>query len=289
MNDKTNIKYESSGGVIEFTFASDFWITSIDGVSDVTVQISESQGVGQIGSTMTNQSVQPKTLTVNGALFGDVEANRRKLLDCVLPNEKGILTVLKDGESWYLEGVPSKTPTVSDGYGVQEFQFSFRAPYPYWRSTSNISTQLAGITPMFRFPFKTGKAFRLSKYTETYFTEIENSGNLPVGIDILFYASTEVENPGVFHVDTGTYIKLADTKLSAGESVKISTVYGRRGVTFISSGGEESNGFRYLDKNSNLDMMLLPGKNTFRYIADDDNRIGLRVTITAPKGVVSGV
>ena len=64
--------------------------------------------------------------------------------------------------------------------------------------------------------------------------------------------------------------------LQAGESFTISTVYGSKRVIYRHADGVEENGFRYLSPDSDMNMQLQPGVNTFRYDAAD-NREGLRV------------
>ena len=78
-------EYITQNGSVAFSEDSDFWISDIDSLSSNEISISETQGTGQIGSTRSAQSVQPRDLTVTGVLFGDLKANRRSLLACVSP------------------------------------------------------------------------------------------------------------------------------------------------------------------------------------------------------------
>jgi hypothetical protein len=104
---------------------------------------------------------------------------------------------------------------------------------------------------------------------------------------VIFIARSALDSPELYHMDTGKKI-LINKSLIAGERVTVSTVYGRKGVTCISAGGEVSNGFKYLSLDSDLSMTLLPGPNLLRIDAAD-NREGLSVRIEAPEGVRSGV
>lgn len=69
---------------------------------------------------------------------------------------------------------------------------------------------------------------------------------------------------------------------------EVSTVYGSKRVIYRHADGVEENGFRYLSPDSDMNMQLQPGVNTFRYDAAD-NREGLRVSVLAPRGVRAGV
>ena len=100
-------EYITAKRSITFSEDSDFWITSIDSLSSNNINISETQGVGQIGSTRSAQSVQPKDITISGTLFGDLKSNRRELIACISPLVPARFVIHEDGESWYLEGTPN--------------------------------------------------------------------------------------------------------------------------------------------------------------------------------------
>lgn len=123
MNRDTIFVYTAGTNSVTFAYKSPLWVTSITGASGNDVAVSESQGAGQVGSTISNQSVQPRDITINGAVLAAVEANRRGILACVLPGVTGRLTVIQNGESWYIDGAPKRTPEFSDGSVVQDFQF----------------------------------------------------------------------------------------------------------------------------------------------------------------------
>lgn len=103
MNRDTIFVYTAGTNSVTFAYKSPLWITSITGASGNDVAVSESQGAGQVGSTISNQSVQPRDITINGAVLAAVEANRRGILACVLPGVTGRLTVIQNGESWYID------------------------------------------------------------------------------------------------------------------------------------------------------------------------------------------
>ena len=89
MNRDTIFVYTAGTNSVTFAYKSPLWVTSITGASGNDVAVSESQGAGQVGSTISNQSVQPRDITINGAVLAAVEANRRGILACVLPGVTG--------------------------------------------------------------------------------------------------------------------------------------------------------------------------------------------------------
>lgn len=289
MNKDTVITYAAGGNSVVFhaAYGSPIWVMSIDGASANDIELSETQGVGQVGATLAAQSIQPKDITVDGAVIAGLEENRRAILACVLPGVVGRLTVTQGGESWYIEGAPTRTPEFSDGSAVQNFQFTLRCSYPYWRSGQDQNAIVAGIERLFEFPCSLAGTWWISKYTSSLLTTVYNNGYVPIEFDLVLRATSQVTNPEVYHVEAGTYIKI-NKVVEDGEIITVSTVYGRKGVTLVDADGVEQNGFRYLDPGSDLGMQLAPGANTIRYDAED-NREGLQVQILAPKGVVAGL
>lgn len=286
MNENTVFTYENTIGRLVFAYNSLLWITDVNGMSSVEIDIAESRSTMQIGSSITAQSVRPRSFTIDGAIFEPIGTIRKNLLDVLAPQIPATLTIEQNGESWYLDVVPEKTPEITAGNGVQFFQTRLHAAYPYWRTTASYATQVAGLIALFKFPFFTGGSWWISKYSDSYFSTIENRGNVPVGFRVIFTARSAIENPELYHVDTGKRILIRKSMI-AGERVIVSTVYGQKGVTCISASGAVTNGFRYLSFDSDLSMTLNPGSNLLRI--DATNREGLGVRIDAPEGVKSGV
>ena len=287
MNENTTFTYENTIGKLEFAYNSLLWITDIDSVSSVDIDISESRSTAQIGSSIASQSVRPRSFTVDGALFEPIGTNRERLLDIMAPQFPATFTITQNGESWYLDVIPERTPVVTSGNGIQFFQVKLRAAYPYWRTAASYASQIAGLMKMFMFPFFTGGSWWLSRFSDSYFTTIENRGNVPMEFRIVLTARSARDNPERYHMDTGKRILIRKSMI-AGERVQVSTIYGQKGVTCISAAGEVTNGFKYLSIDSDLSMALIPGPNLLRINADT-NREGLGVRIEAPQGVKSGV
>lgn len=287
MNGETIVIYENSIGKIVFGYSNDFWIEEIDGVSNIDVNISDSKGIGQIGSTITEKNIEPRTISIDGSFIEPIIQNRKKLIEIFSPQENGTFTIIQNSESWFLDVVTRKSPIISNGVGIQKFQLELYASYPYWRTTTSYSQQIAGLVAMFRFPFYAGGEWWVSKYTDDYFHTIENTGNVPVEFKAVFVARSALDNPEIYQVDTRKKIALRKSMV-AGDKFIVSTIYGQRGVIFIDKNGVSSNGFKYLTVDSTLDMTLLPGENLLRIDAQS-NREGLSVRVEAPKGVVSGV
>ncbi len=287
MNASTVFIYETAIGAITFKQDSPFWITDIDGVSSEEIEIFSSRSNGQVGATVTGQSIKPRSITVDGSIFDPIRQNRRRLIDVIAPQIPATLTYQEGGESWYLNVVPEKTPEITPGDGVQNFQLRLYCDYPHWRTSKSYALQIAGLIPLFGFPLDTRKPLWLSKFSDSYFSTIPNTGNTPIEFTAVFAVRGALSNPELYHVDAkkGIYIK---KDMVAGEKMIVSTVYGQKGVVFVDNHGTASNGFKYLDTKSDLSMALLPGENLMRIDAQT-NRESLSVRIDAPEGVRSGV
>ncbi len=287
MNEKTRFTYENAIGKITFAFESNFWITDIDGVSSVEVDIADSRSSDQVGSSLASQSVQPRTIPIDGTIYEPLRLNRESLISVIAPGVASILTAIDNGQSWYLDVVPKKTPDIMPGNGEQAFQMELYSPYPYWRSTASVATQIAGLTRLFKTPFYTGGKWWISKFSDSYFNTITNTGNVPIEFRVTFAARGELRNPELYHVGSKKRIKLNKTMV-AGERIVVSTIYGERGVVAYTAGGVASNGYNLLKRGAKLDMAILPGENLLRIDAEQ-NRENLTVQVEAPRGVKSGV
>lgn len=286
MNESTVVIYENALGKLEFRYESAFWISDIN-TSSVDVDITESRSAMQIGSDIEGQIVQPRSITIDGAVFEPLAPHRKRLIDVMAPQVPSTLTVIDSGESWYLDVVPERTPEVAPGNGVQMFQLRLRAAYPYWRTTASYAAQVTGISPLFRFPFSTGGTWWISRFSDNFFATVTNQGNIATGFRAIFVARSALSNPELYHVDSGKRV-LIRTSMAVGDMITVSTVHGSKGVVCTSAAGEVANGFRYLSSDSDLSMSLLPGPNLLRVDAEA-NREGLTVRVEAPMGVRSGV
>lgn len=287
MNETTVFLYENALGVVRFAYESPFWITDIPEISSVEIDIASIRGREQIGETITNQIVQPKEFTMDGVIFDPIPESREHLLRVMAPLVKSTLTVINGEEMWYLDVVPQSTPAIDSGNGMQNFQVSLYASYPYWQTTDTYARQVAGLTAKFKFPFYTGGSWYISEFSDNYFTTLTNLGNVPSGIKVTFSARSSIQNPELMHMGTSKKIAI-EKRMELGEKVIVSTFYGDKSVIVVDSKGNCTNGFKYLSIDSDLSFELLPGDNLLR--GDSlSNRQGLNIQIEAPLGVKSGV
>ncbi len=287
MNENTTFVYENALGRVVFGLREGIWISEAEGLSGVQVDFSENQSAGQIGASVAGQSVQARHVSIEGVLFEPVEVNRQKLIDVFVP---GVLSKFSkvDGDiSYFLEVFPVSTPEISPGQALQNFQVQLKAPYPYWKSASRVSTQVVGIEKRFEFPFDTSEQWHVSVYTEMMYKEVLNSGNVPVDFDVVFTARAILQNPEIYHMNTRERIAFLYT-MQLGDMIRVYTSEGQRRVEMVRADGAAENGFKYLTLDSNMFMKLQPGVNLLRADAAQ-NRQALNVMVHSPQGVSAGV
>ena len=146
---------------------------------------------------------------------------------------------------------------------------------------------VGGLQALFKTPFYTGGKWYISKYSDTYLTNVRNTGNVKIPIKAVFKAVTDCTEPELYHVGDRTYIRILGT-LYAGQVITVNTAYGQRGATLTDKDGTTSDAFHRLDIDSDLELGLDPGDNILRYTARS-NREGLRLYVVAEEGVVNGL
>ena len=277
-----NLKYISQNGKrLNFSFVNNLVITSISGLTENTVDLAETQGVAQIGTSIQGKSVQGKNIVINGEIIGMSRFLREQLLDTITPLESGMLIFNNRLE---LGVEPVITPYVENYPSNAKFQFTVRAAYPYWRSIEQISTDVAGLEAMFKFPINYGdtgheehpKQHIFGKRISNFFVNVENKGNVPAPFKVMFIAKTQLSNPSITKVSTLEFIKIKKDMIS-GERIEIDMMGDLPKLTSYKIGSEEDV-FRYFDIDSTL-FELDVGDNLIRYDADS-NRNGLDVRIT---------
>ena len=277
-----NIKYISNNGKnLNFSLSNNLAITSISGLTENTIELAETQGVAQIGSSIQGKSVQGKDIVINGEIIGTARFLRGQLLDTITPLEGGTLifnNILELGVE------PIMTPYVENYAENSKFQFTLRASYPYWRSIKQIITDVAGLEPKFKFPIDYGNTGNeghprehiFGQRISNFFVNVENKGNVPAPFKVMFIAKTQLSNPSITKVSTLEFIKIQKAMIS-GERIEVDMMGDLPKLTSYKIGSEEDV-FRYFDIDSTL-FELDVGDNLIRYDADS-NRNGLDVKIT---------
>jgi hypothetical protein len=220
-----------SGESLSFSAENGYRITSITGVSGISVSATQAQGIGQIGTTVQSRVVQSVPMTITGYIFGtraQIEERAERLFAVVLPDVGG---KLYHNGKYYRIVTPTSTPVVDSTLRFPGFQFSLLAPYPYWMLDQATKTTLTGVLPRFKFPWNISKSYRFGEVIETAFINIRNGGQVACPFTATLNAKGPVVNPRLVNAITGEFLQLNRT-MAAGERVTIQITHD---LTYVTS------------------------------------------------------
>lgn len=216
-----------NGDSITFDFAGGYLINKPTGIDTVSVSLSQAKGTNQTGATIQSRNVQPRPVNITGYLVGDAQTvGKEKLLSVVRPDIGGKLYA----DDYYLTVYPTATPNIEPKRWGAQFQFSLLAAYPYWCKDDSASVALAGIEPLFRFPWNISRAYQFGRLKRELFMNVLNRGQVPVPFTAVFSASGDVEKPKITHVATGKFL-VVNKSLVNGERLTVQITHDRTYVT----------------------------------------------------------
>ena len=219
----TNEKGES----ITFLYKHGYVINKPTGIDTLQVNTSQATGIDQVGATIQSTNIQPRPVVVSGILVGEfVYHNKEKLLSIVRPD----LSARLYADDYYLNVIPTSTPTIDPTPEFAKFQFSVLAAYPYWQKDASARAILSGLRPMFKFPWNISNEYQFAELIETQFINVPNHGQLPVPMTVTFFARGDCSNPKITNVNTGKFMTI-NKSLVAGERVVVEITHERTYVT----------------------------------------------------------
>jgi len=259
-----NIKYKNAnGGEIEFDFPTGIVISSIDGLTENFVNLSTSQGINQIGTTVNGVAVDEKTLTIEGAFLGYSNDKAALLLNTILPEIEAELIY---NDEWTITVYPTETPHVEQRDYSARFQFAVRASYPYFSKTEQTTTSLVGIEPQFVF-WDLTKPYTFGTRISALFTNVENKGNVEALYGIIFRANAAgVKYPKITNAVTYEYLRIKKTMALNERIIVTIKSDGPSVVSDINDNVTDIIG--YFDIESDLYRMH-PGDNIIAYDAEE--------------------
>ena len=99
-------------GTITFVYDFGFLINKPSGIDTVSVNLSQAQGINQVGSTVENKTVQPRPVTISGIIVGDDQFTRKAdLMSIVRPD----LPAKLYADDYYLNVHVTATPVIEIG------------------------------------------------------------------------------------------------------------------------------------------------------------------------------
>lgn len=249
----------SRGESIKFGMQTKFFITNLEGFSDVDNEINTSKAYGQDGETITDATLSKRHLVIQGEFLPKpTQTTRNRLLQVFNPKLDGMLTYKNGNTKRIIYCRPEKSPTISIIRNVTvPFIINLVASDPYWLSEDVKATEMVSWIGGLTFPLQLPTEFALAGEKTI---NIINQGNVatPITLEISGVAT----NPKIINTLTGEFIKVNRT-LSNGDTMKITTGFGNKRV--------EQNGvnvFNYIDLDSTF-FSLNAGDNVIRLETDE--------------------
>jgi hypothetical protein len=236
--------------------------------------------VKQIGTTLISTVLGIRNVELSGWVIGKTTeqmAVRKAILN-------SFFTPLHDYQIEYLESyklgvVFNATIRYSREYKLNndtvcEWKLEGIATDPLFYEIDSIGKSSTDSIPMFRFPFVPNENaennLTFGEVRLNSIIEINNAGQVDIGLEIHIYAYDTVVNPQIINAVTGEYIKINKT-LQYDEEVYINTSIGNKFVKGrIGEDAEYENYYNYRDFGSSW-IQLLTGasRNHFVVTADD--------------------
>lgn len=216
-----------NGDSITFDYAGGFLINKPSGIDTLSINLSQAQGIDQVGATIQSTNIQPRPVTITGYLVGDMQTeNKEKLLSVVRPDLGGKLYA----DDYYLNVYPTATPIIEPKRQLAQFQLSLLAAYPYWCKDDSASATLSGVQKYFRLPCNFSKTYRFGSLMQTQFMNVANRGQVPIPYTATFVAKGDVVNPKITNATTGKFLLIKKTLVS-GERLVVEITHERTYVT----------------------------------------------------------
>ena len=233
--------------------------------------------VNQIGESVTNTSLGPRQITIEGWVVAENESNmtmlKRKLNSFVNPKE-AIDLLYNNYTINFLpdESVKYSIATAENNEFFCKFQISGTAPNPLFSDSAESRSAFVTTNPSFHFPLIMSeslpdKGVVFGKRTASLIVPLLNNGSVSVGMKIVFKANGTVINPSLINVNTQEEFTINKTMVS-GEEIIINTNIGEKSVNGKIGNGKYINYFMYKNIDSSW-LQLDVGDNLFRYNADE--------------------
>lgn len=234
------------------------------------------KSVLQDGQTATGSSLDMSERTITGLMRANtldgLEDCRRNLSQVFSAKPDGVLQYECNG---LIKACDCKVETIVFGdIGIrsQTFDVVLLCPNPFWRDISESVDEIALWLPNFEFDQNSGfeidseEGMEFGERAPSLIVDVQNPGDVPCGMKIIFTALGTLTNPSILNVNTREFFRIIKT-MQAGESITINTKFQQKSITGLLN-GTEADYWNYADLPDSTFMQLLCGSNPLRYNAD---------------------
>ena len=243
-----------------------YQVINIVGLNPPNAQINTTSIVGLDGAKFNSSKLEMRNIVLTIKINGDIETNRLNLYNYFRTKEWCKFYYTNNSLNVSIEGY---VETVECGLFTNNemAQISILCPDPYFRSLTEIMTDISSTLSMFVFPFSINlnAPIAFSSYEESRITTIYNASESEIGVIIEINVSIAVSTITIKNTITGEEFTL-NYSFQQNDRIIINTNKGQKSVTLIRN-GVTTNLFSALQKGSTF-FQLSSGMNLFGYLAD---------------------
>ena len=261
------ITFTTTGGTLACTLgdvgAAPYTIADMQGLSPADATINMTQMALNDGALFNSAKVGVNTLNVAIAIEYQAEYYRLQAYRIFRPKSEIRVQYQSQQIDVWIEGYISKA-TLGHFEKKQTLTVEIICPFPYWRSSQLLRTEMNTYVDDFHFPFaiEENDPIPLGHMDAVTSVTVYNNGTAAEGFVMTLHATGNVSDPKVYNYITGEFFGL-DYSLQSGDLVTIDSTTGQKSVT-LERGGTETNIFNYIMKDS-VWLTLEPGGTVFTY------------------------
>lgn len=243
-----------------------YQVINITGLNPPKAQINTTTMVGLDGAKFNSSKLETRNIVLTVKINGDVEANRLKLYQYFRTKEWCKFYYSNDSVNvfivGYVESVECNLFTNNE-----TAQISILCPYPYFKSLTEIVTDISNTLGLFVFPFSInlGEPIAFSSYDENKVSNVYNASESETGVVIQITFLASASSIEIKNTLTGDDLTL-NYSFQENDVVTINTYKGQKSISLLRA-GMTSNIFSALEQGSTF-FQLAMGSNLFGYLVD---------------------
>lgn len=250
----------SRGDSIELGQSAPFFITKIEGFSDVENNISTIKSPNQDGESVVSENLDPRYIVIQGEYyFKDKQEGRNKLIKIFNPKLSGKLKYINGNMVREINCKAERTPIISStNKRTIPYLINLFASNPFWLDEFDISKEIVTWIGGMKFPFRLPTTFAMAGEK---IINVVNDGDVETPVKVEIYGPAI--NPKLIKRETGEYIRIKK-ELTAGDVITITTEFGNKRVEL-----NGVNAFNLLDLPASTFFNLDVGDNVISLITED--------------------
>nr|DAJ98111.1 MAG TPA: tail protein [Caudoviricetes sp.] len=210
-----------------------FKITNIDGLTDMSADISSTDTIGTDGDSVTNVKAQPRSividLTINEGV--NVENAKRTVLSYVKFKAAGALLWTQNKKEKRIQGIVENV-SMPRFTNQAVMQITLYCSQPYWEDINEFVTQITQFLDLHKFPIAFPEAgVPFGRYNNDTLTQtFTNNGDVAIGAVFEIITLTEdLIHPVIYDKDRNSFG--VNVTVSKGDTLVINTIKGQKSVT----------------------------------------------------------